>query len=974
MTENNKEQSKYKLNLPETTFPMRGDLAKREPAWLKQWTDKQLYQRIRASRKGKTKFILHDGPPYANGDIHIGHAVNKILKDIIIKSKTLSGFDAPYVPGWDCHGLPIELVVEKNHGKNMDPAKFRELCREYAAEQVEQQKKDFIRLGVLGDWDNPYLTMDFKTEADIMRALGEIYKNGYLYQGSKPVHWCVDCGSALAEAEVEYEDVNSPAIDVGFQVVDNAALSEAFGLSETVTSDVFAVIWTTTPWTLPANQAVCLHPEMAYNLVKTEKGYLILQADLAQFGTRPTDIQGLKLTELDAVLASTIKRKYGMQEWNIISSNVQGQYLAGIELKHPFENRYVPIICGDHVTADAGTGLVHTAAAHGNDDWLVMRANFPNEKPRILMGGDGKFFNSDLVEFEAIRGLDRKEANKVILAAMTESGALLASTRLNHSFPHCWRHKTPLMQLATHQWFIGMNLLPSPAGGRGAGGEGASLRELANKAVDETQFFPAWGRARLEAMIKNRPDWCVSRQRNWGVPMPFFVHQETGEPHPETAKLLELACQLVEKTGIEAWFSLDGDAYLAQHAPENAADYKKVTYTLDVWFDSGATHAAVLKRRPELAYPADLYLEGSDQHRGWFQSSLLTGCAIDGRAPYEALLTHGFVVDGSGHKMSKSKGNVVAPQKVMDTYGADILRLWTASTDYSGELTISDEILKRVAESYRRIRNTMKFLLANIADFDASKDLLPVEEWLSIDRYALHLTTKLQTEILADYDQYTFHLSVQKFVSFCSEDLGGFYLDILKDRLYTAGKTSHARRAAQSALYHITHCMMRLMAPILSFTANEIWQTLNLDADKTVFEDVWYDLPKHGLSAEQLQTWALIISARGLAAKEIDVVRSAGQIGSSLQADLTFYVANESFDALNSLGDDLRFVMITSSAKLVKAATDVEQKVEVMPSTHIKCDRCWHYRADVGTSAEHPSICGRCVSNLFATGEVRSHA
>ena len=941
MTEDlNKEQNKYKLNLPETTFPMRGDLAKREPAWLKQWQEKKLYERIRTSRKGAKKFILHDGPPYANGDIHIGHAVNKILKDIIVKSKTLSGFDAPYVPGWDCHGLPIELVVEKNHGKNIDPAKFRELCREYAAEQVARQKKDFIRLGVLGDWDNPYLTMDFKTEADILRALGEIYKNGYLYQGSKPVHWCVDCGSALAEAEVEYEDVNSPQIDVGFKVADKAALSLAFGVE--LRSDAYAVIWTTTPWTLPANQAVSVHPEFDYDLLQTSKGLLILAHDLAQ---------------------STLAR-YGEENTSVLAS-CKGEALKGLLLQHPFDNRQVPIICGDHVTTEAGTGLVHTAAAHGNDDWLVMKATYPNEKPRILMGGDGKFFNSELVEFEAIRGLSRQDANKIILAAMLETGNLLASARLNHSFPHCWRHKTPLMQLATHQWFVGMNT---------EGVSGNSLRELANKAVDETEFFPAWGRARLEAMIKNRPDWCVSRQRNWGVPMPFFVHKETGEPHPQTMALLERAALMVEAQGVEAWFSLDGDAYLAEFAPENANDYKKVTYTLDVWFDSGATHAAVLKRRPELQFPADLYLEGSDQHRGWFQSSLLTGCAIDGRAPYEALLTHGFVVDGAGHKMSKSKGNVVAPQKVMDTYGADILRLWAASTDYSGELTISDEILKRVSESYRRIRNTMKFLLANLADFDVAKDLLPVSEWLEIDQYALHLTEKLQTGILQDYDKYEFHFAVQKFVSFCSDDLGSFYLDILKDRLYTAGETSHARRVAQSALHHITQAMMRLMAPILSFTANEIWETLGLDANKTVFEDTWYDLPAHGLSAERLTVWEAVIVARGLSTKEIEVLRTAGQVGSSLQAELEFFATDVTFDALSSLAEDLRFVMIVSSAKVTKVATEAEQKIFVTPSKHVKCGRCWHYRADVGAHAEHPTICGRCVSNLFGAGEERSFA
>jgi isoleucyl-tRNA synthetase len=952
MTEQNKD-SKYPLNLPETSFPMRGDLAKREPAWLNSWQQRKVYERIRSKRQGAKKFILHDGPPYANGDIHIGHAVNKILKDIIIKAKTMSGFDAPYVPGWDCHGLPIELVVEKAHGKNIDPAKFRELCRAYAAEQVEKQKKDFIRLGVFGDWDHPYLTMAFDTEADIMRALGDIYKNGYLYQGSKPVHWCVDCGSALAEAEVEYEDVNSPAIDVGFRVVDNAALSQAF--ATTVSGDAYAVIWTTTPWTLPANQAVSVNAELDYDLIQTSKGLLILARELAE---------------------KTLAR-YSEEQTTVLGS-CKGDALRGLQLQHPFDNRQVPVITGDHVTTEAGTGLVHTAAAHGNDDWLVMRANFPNEKPRVLIGGDGKFFTSELVELAEIRGLSRQEANKIILAKLQENGVLFGSARLNHSFPHCWRHKTPLMQLATHQWFIGMNSV---------GTDGKALREQANTAVDATEFFPSWGRARLEAMIKNRPDWCVSRQRNWGVPMPFFVHKETGAPHPDTLNLLEIVCKQVEQQGVEAWFSLDGDNFLSQHAPVDAAQYKKVTDTLDVWFDSGATHYAVIRsaQHPSLAAEAkqraaagkpvaDLYLEGSDQHRGWFQSSLLTGCAIDGHAPYNALLTHGFVVDGAGHKMSKSKGNVVAPQKVMDTYGADILRLWVASTDYSGELTISDEILKRVADGYRRIRNTLRFLLSNLADFDAGKDLLPVEQWLEIDRYALHLTHELQAGILADYDKYEFHLAVQKFVGFCSEDLGGFYLDILKDRLYTSGETSHARRAAQSALYHITHALMRLVTPILSFTADEIWQTLGLDTQATVFEEDWYTLPAHGLSDSMLEDWANLRQFREeVANKKIEEKRGQGEVGSSLQAELDIHADDKLFDSLNRFGDDLKFALITSRANVYKQA-GAGVTVAVKSSTYTKCERCWHYRADVGSDAAHPSICGRCVSNLFGSGEVRKYA
>lgn len=967
MTDQTKD-SKYKLNLPETSFPMRGDLSKREPVWLKSWQERKVYERIRAKRKGAPAFILHDGPPYANGDIHIGHAVNKILKDIIIKAKTMSGFDAPYVPGWDCHGLPIELVVEKNHGKNIDPAKFRELCRAYAAEQVEKQKKDFIRLGVLGDWDNPYLTMAFNTEADIMRALGEIYQNGYLYQGSKPVHWCVDCGSALAEAEVEYEDVNSPAIDVGFELQGDfsknfisGAISAKFDYDRekldvllSTQPKVFAVIWTTTPWTLPANQAVSVNADLIYGLYETSKGLLLLATELAE---------------------KTLAR-YGEESSSLIGT-CKGEALRGLLLQHPFDNRQVPVITGDHVTTDAGTGLVHTAAAHGNDDWLVMRANFPNEKPRVLIGGDGKFFSSELVELAEIRGLSRQDANKVILAKLQENGVLFASARLNHSFPHCWRHKTPLMQLATHQWFIGMNSV---------GKDGKALREHANTAVDATQFFPSWGRARLEAMIKNRPDWCVSRQRNWGVPMPFFVHKETGEPHPQTMQLLETVCKQVEQQGIEAWFSLDGATFLAQHAPENAEQYKKVTDTLDVWFDSGATHYAVVRsaqhpslsaaanvREAEHQPVADLYLEGSDQHRGWFQSSLLTGCAIDGNAPYKALLTHGFVVDGAGHKMSKSKGNVVAPQKVMDTYGADILRLWVASTDYSGELTISDEILKRVADGYRRIRNTLRFLLSNLADFDASKDLLPVDQWLEIDRYALHLTQQLQAGILADYDKYEFHLAVQKFVSFCSEDLGGFYLDILKDRLYTSGETSHARRAAQSALHHITHAMMRLMAPILSFTADEIWQTLGLDNVATVFEEDWYELPAHGLSQSLLDDWENLRQFRDIANKKIEEKRGEGVVGSSLQAELDIHADDKMYDSLSRFGEDLKFALITSRANVYKQV-GAGVSVDVKSSTHTKCDRCWHYRSDVGSDAAHPTICGRCVSNLFGKGEVRKYA
>jgi isoleucyl-tRNA synthetase len=922
---------KNTLNLPDTPFPMRGDMAKREPQMLAQWQEQKRYQKIRAASKGRPKFILHDGPPYANGDIHIGHAVNKVLKDIIVKSKTLSGFDAPYVPGWDCHGLPIELQVEKKHGKSIPPAQFRELCREYAAEQVERQKNDFIRLGVLGDWDNPYLTMNFKVEADIIRALGSIHARGYLYQGKKPVNWCLDCQSALAEAEVEHEDKTSPAIDVGFAVADTAALGKALGASLPAAAKVYAVIWTTTPWTLPANQAVSVHPAFDYQLIKTDKGYLLLGSELA---------------------AACLTR-YALS--GEVAASCKGSALEHIQLQHPFNDRLVPIICGEHVTAEAGTGLVHTAPAHGLDDYFVgQKYKLSNDSP---VADDGKFTASTPL----VGGLFVWKANDVVIETLKASGHLLHLEKIQHSYPHCWRHKTPIIFRSTPQWFIGME-----QNTRG----NAGLREVANKAVADTEFFPSWGRARLEAMIKNRPDWCVSRQRNWGVPMPFFVHRETLQLHPRTAELLEQVAKRVEQQGIEAWFSLDAAELLGA----DAADYRKISDTLDVWFDSGTTHAAVLRKRDELGFPAALYLEGSDQHRGWFQSSLLTACAIDGRAPYDALLTHGFVVDGNGHKMSKSKGNVIAPQKIFDTLGADILRLWTASTDYSGELTISDEILKRVVESYRRIRNTLRFLLANIADFDIKQHALPVDQWLEIDRYVLCRMQALQIEIKGFYESYDFHLVVQKLQAFCSEDLGGFYLDILKDRLYTTAPNSQGRRSAQNALYHIAHSLTHLIAPILSFTAEEAWQILTDRDDDSVFTGEWYSLPDPQMELETIGSWLKIQAWRARVNKRLEESRAAGQIGSALAAEVDIYAAGGDYEVLARLGDDLRFVMITSRAGVKRASTEAEQRIEVKVSAHAKCERCWHYREDIGTHAEHPTLCARCASNLAGDNEGRRYA
>ncbi|MBN8761293.1 MAG: isoleucine--tRNA ligase [Thiobacillus sp. 65-69] len=917
---------KNTLNLPDSPFPMRGDLAKREPGWVKSWQEKKRYEAIRAAAAGRPKFILHDGPPYANGDIHIGHAVNKILKDIIVKSKTLSGFDAPYVPGWDCHGLPIELQVEKTHGKNIPAAEFRELCREYAAAQIERQKADFIRLGVLGDWAHPYRTMDFRFEADALRVLGQIQQAGYLYQGAKPVHWCVDCGSALAEAEVEYEDKTSPAIDVGFRVADRIDFARRFDVALD-DAPAYVVIWTTTPWTLPANQAVALHPEFTYALVQTARGYVVLAETLVE---------------------AALKR-YGLE--GRIVAKTSGAALEGALLWHPFQERQVPVIVGDHVTADAGTGAVHTAPGHGLEDYVAgQRYGLKVDNP---VGDDGKFYAS----VPLVGGLSIWQANPVVIEALESGSTLFAHEKLQHSYPHCWRHKTPIIFRATRQWFIGMDVK----------GDRETLREHAMQAVDATQFYPHWGRARLEAMIRNRPDWCVSRQRNWGIPMPFFTHKETGELHPRTPELLEAVARQVEQAGIEAWFSLAPQTLLGA----DAADYNKTGHTLDVWFDSGVTHACVLKTRPELAHPADLYLEGSDQHRGWFQSSLLTGCATDGRAPYQALLTHGFVVDGKGYKMSKSKGNVIAPQKVMDQYGADILRLWVAATDYSGELSISDDILKRVVEGYRRIRNTLKFLLANLSDFDPAKHGLPVDDWFEIDRYALALTAQLQAEICAHYDAYEFHFIVQKLQSFCSEDLGGFYLDILKDRLYTSAPDSRARRSAQNALHHVTHALARWMAPILSFTGEEVWGELVTNADDSVFLHTWHALPDQAGADDLLARWSRIRAVRADVQKELETVRIAGGIGSSLQAEVALHASPATLALLEPLGDDLRFVLITSKATLVAAEAD---HVVVTPSQAKKCDRCWHWRDDVDSHPDHPGLCGRCVENLYGPGEVRSHA
>ena len=930
---------KNTLNLPDTPFPMRGDLAKREPKMLQEWQERRFYQRIRAVSKNRPRFVLHDGPPYANGDIHIGHAVNKILKDIIVKSKSLSGFDAPYVPGWDCHGMPIEVQIEKLHGKNLPTAETQKLCRAYATEQVERQKKDFQRLGVLGEWDNPYLTMAFRNEADEIRALGMLLQKGYVYRGLKPVNWCFDCGSALAEAEVEYEDRKDPAVDVAFPFAEPDKVAKAFGLKVLPDKPGFAVIWTTTPWTLPANQALNAHPEFIYNLVDTEKGLLILAADLQE-----------------ACLA-----RYGLTGKTLASC--KGAALERISFKHPFYDRLSPVYLGGYVTLDTGTGMVHAAPAYGVEDFQTCRKyGLKDDEILTPVLGTGKYAES----LPLFGGLMIWKANPLIVAHLEEKGVLLAHKSDLHSYMHCWRHKTPIILRATTQWFAGMEDVPGYNGVKPK-----PLREIALGAIEATQFYPDWGKARLHGMIANRPDWTLSRQRQWGVPMPFFVHKETGTLHPRTPELLEQVAQRVEKEGIEAWQSVDAAAMLGA----DAAHYEKIKDTLDVWFDSGTTHYTVLRgsHKEQNAFPADLYLEGSDQHRGWFHSSLLTASMMDGRAPYKALLTHGFVVDGEGKKMSKSKGNVIVPQKVMDELGADILRLWVASTDYSGELSISKEILKRVVESYRRIRNTLRFLLANIADFDPAKHALPVEQWLEIDRYALELVRERQKKVRAAYDRYEFHTVIQELTALCSEDLGAFYLDILKDRLYTAGADSRPRRAAQNALWHITHALLKMMSPVLSFTAEEAWQVIKGGTEGSIFEEEWHVLPGSLLDSGVCDAWSNIRQVRELANKKIEELRAQGSVGSSLQAELEIKISDRMYESLTRLGDDLRFVFITSSVKVLEQQGS-PVFIQVNPSAHTKCERCWHYRADVGHDTQHPDLCGRCTANLYGAGEARSYA
>ncbi len=935
------------LNLPDTSFPMRGDLPKREPAWVQQWDDAGTYQRLREARCGAPKFVLHDGPPYANGQIHIGHAVNKVLKDMIVKARQLKGMDATYIPGWDCHGLPIENQIEKTFGRKLPRAEVQAKSRAYATEQIAQQMADFKRLGVLAEWARPYRTMDFGNEAGEIRTLKQVIERGYVYRGLKPVYWCFDCGSSLAEFEIEYADKTSQSLDVAFLCGEPDRLAAAFGLPS-LSKDAFAVIWTTTAWTIPANQALNLNPALDYSLVDTERGLLLLAS---------------------ARVEDSLKR-YGL-EGQVVATTL-GEKLDGIQFRHPLAHvdggydRLSPIYLADYATADDGTGLVHAAPAYGVDDFKSCVAHGMAIDDILNPVTGSGVYDASLPLFG---GQHIWKACAVIIDALRGADRLLATATFQHSYPHCWRHKTPVIYRAAAQWFVRMDEANDDTTGVFATHPAPqTLRQSALAAIDATTFYPENGRARLRDMIANRPDWCISRQRNWGVPLPFFLHKDSGELHPDTLALMDRAAALVEQGGVEAWSQLDPRDWLG----DEATQYTKSNDILDVWFDSGSTFNHVLRgSHPGAGHAegpqADLYLEGHDQHRGWFHSSLLIACAIEGHAPYRGLLTHGFATDGQGRKMSKSLGNVVAPQSVSDKLGAEIVRLWVASTDYSGDLNIDDKILARVVDGYRRIRNTLRFLLANTSDFDVSKDAVPLSDLLEIDRYALARAAQFQAEVLAHYEVYEFHPVVAKLQVYCSEDLGAFYLDVLKDRLYTTAPKSLARRSAQTALWHITNAMLRWMAPFLSFTAEEAWPIFAPGTSSSIFIETYSNTEAWADDA-LLAKWARIREVREFANKQIEAVRAAGQLGSSLQASISITASAADHALLASLGDGLKFVTITSDARLSEGA---ELAVSVAPSPAVKCERCWHYRDDVGHDTAHPTICGRCTSNLYGVGEVR---
>ena len=912
------------LNLPSTKFPMKANLPQREPDILKFWDTINLYKKIRDKHAESDNYILHDGPPYANGDIHIGHAVNKVLKDIVTKSKTFSGFNAPFIPGWDCHGLPIELMVEKKYGKSKfkdNKNAFRKACREYASKQINKQKIDFIRLGVVADWENPYTSMDKDFESSVVKSFSSILKNNHIYHGSKPVHWCIESESALAEAEVEYKDLVSDAVDILFKISDQNKFKKIFSL-EDLKGDIYCCIWTTTPWTLPANQAIAIGSNIDYVLVKIKDKYVIIAEDL---------VDNFFEKALDEIAPKDFIKKF------------TGDSLLGFQSEHPFYNKVVPIITAAHVTTENGTGLVHIAPGHGQDDYIAGLEN--NLEVFNPVNDKGIFIES----LELFGGLHVRKANDPIIKCLVDNDKILHHEKYNHSYPHCWRFKTPLIFRATPQWFVSMDQ--------------GSLRKKIDDNLDKVNWVPGWGYDRIKNMIKNRPDWCISRQRFWGVPIPLFVNKETNELHIDTSKILDKVADIISRENIEGWFDFDKSKLI-----DNPDEYYMVTDTLDVWFDSGVSHIAVMKQRG-LGDTADLYLEGSDQHRGWFQSSLITGMAIMDKPPYKNVLTHGFVVDANGQKMSKSQGNVIAPQSIIKSKGSDILRLWVATTDYTKEMHISEEILKRASEGYRRIRNTIKFLLSNISDYSNKNNKTP-DELTLVDRWILNQAQILQISVRRNYDEFKFHQIVQDIQNFCTVQLGGYYLDIIKDRLYTSKVDGGPRRASQYVCYNILKMMNIWIAPILSFTAEEVYQQIDDRKYDSVFLDEWVN-DEFSIDDNENKVGNKLFALKQLVSKKLDEARNNDIIGSSLEANIHLNVDDKTYDLLSGYKDELKFIFITSDCNLKSKFENNEIEILVEKNNNPKCERCWHMSDTVGTIEQHPLLCSRCHSNVYADGEQR---
>ncbi len=917
---------KETLNLPQTEFPMKGNLPLREPEMLKKWEEAQLYTKLEERGNGRPTYILHDGPPYANGHTHIGHALNKTLKDIVLKVKRMEGFHAPYVPGWDCHGLPIELQVEKNLGSKkhqMTKAEMRKECRAYARKFIDIQREEFKRLGVLGDWDNPYLTMNYEYEGLTAAELAKFAKNGGLYRGKKPVHWCSSCVTALAEAEVEYADHTSHSVFVKFALADDiSAVIPALSGKQ-----AFVVIWTTTPWTLPANLAVALHPEFDYVAVETEQGILIVAEGLKD--------QFLAANHLSGSVIATFK----------------ATALERKNCKHPFYDRNSVILLGEHVTLEAGTGCVHTAPGHGQEDYeLGLKEGLEIYNP---VDNHGRY----LKNLEFFGGLTVQEGNSAVIEKLIEVDALIGQSTISHSYPHCWRCKKPIIFRATEQWFISM--------------QANDLRKKSLEEIDRVQWIPKWGRERIYGMIENRPDWCISRQRSWGVPITAFSCKECGE-YLVDGGVMDHVAELFKSHSSDIWFEWDPEKLLPAGTvctKCGKTDFEKEMDILDVWFDSGVSHAAVLEPNPNLSSPADLYLEGSDQHRGWFHSSLLESVGTRGRAPYKSVLTHGFVLDGQGRKMSKSLGNVVAPEDVIKKLGADILRLWCAAQDYRDDNRISQEILNRVAEAYRRIRNTCRYLLANLHDFDPATETVPFDQLPELDRWALHQLELLKERVRKAYQELEFHIIYQEINAFCAVEMSAFYLDILKDRLYTSKADSKDRWAAQTVMYQILDSLLRLLAPVLSFTADEAWAYLPGQHESSVHLAAFPPFTPEVKDDALVERWERIRKIRAEVLKALEQARVAKTIGLSLDASVTLAATGELRSFLEGYRADLPTVFIVSQVELTDTlqgdghvAEGLEGlAIKVAAARGDKCERCWHYSEQLGADAAHPTICPTCV-------------